>query len=420
MKNKGIDRLPPHSTEAEMGVLGCCLIRPQETLAKAQIAIKTDDYFYDIKNRAIWQQINQMETAEISLPTVFYGLKEKENIIPPEYLAKCEEAGIGPSFLETWLDIVIQKRILRQAIKVAEGITLASYGGQDAFLLLDEAERAIMGIRPAREAYRNIKALLVEAIGKMEEKYQKGGGITGLSTGLKDLDRLSDGLHPGEMIVLAAYPSCGKSALSLNIAVHCALKGEPVAFFTAEMASVQLAIRMICSESRVNFHSFTEQDVQKMTVAVNRLSSAPIHIVPCSGMSIGQVKATARQLKLEHDIKLAVIDSVQLLSGTGDNREQQIASISRGIKQIAIDLNICAMGLSQLNDEGKLRESRALNQDADTVWKLKNKVDWQPDIQPITLEIEKCRDGSTGHVDLIFRKTFTRFENAEKLEADYD
>ena len=152
-----------------------------------------------------------------------------------------------------------------------------------------------------------------------------------------------------------------------------------------------------------------------MTVAAGKISHAPIYIENANGMTIGQVQAMARRLHQKHGIKIILIDYIQLLIGTGDNREQQISSISKGLKAIAIELKCCVLALSQLTDDGKLRESRAIGHDADSVWKLENNGEWQPHTQPIKLVVEKCRDGETGKVELIFQKQFTRFENVAKI-----
>jgi len=184
------------------------------------------------------------------------------------------------------------------------------------------------------------------------------------------------------------------------------------------MTAVRLALRSLCSEARVNFKQVCESDLAKLTSSVAQLSAAPIHIDSINGMSIGQVRAIGRRMKQQHDIKLLAIENVQLLTGTGDNREQEIASISRGLKGMALELNIPVLGLSQLNDEGKLRESRAIGHDADSAWIITNDGVWQPKIQPVILKVEKCRDGETGNVKLNFLKTITRFEQVAQITDD--
>ena len=215
---------------------------------------------------------------------------------------------------------------------------------------------------------------------------------------------------------MAGYPSTGKTAVSVGMAVFNAIRNTPCAVFSAEMRPVQLVVRAICSESRVNFYRVSEENVPTMRVAASKLSSAPLYIEQANRLSMGQVLAIARRLKQKHGIALAVIDYIQLLTGIGDNREQEIADIAKGCKAMAMELDIPVLALSQLTDDGKLRESRAIGQIADSVFKLENIGEWQPSVQPIKLIVEKCRDGATGFVELAFLKEFTRFENATKVE----
>jgi len=220
------------------------------------------------------------------------------------------------------------------------------------------------------------------------------------------------------MIVVAGMTSTGKTALSVNIATHNALQGIPVAIFTAEMLPVKIAIRMICAEAQANFKRLEEKNVPGLVLASGRISNSPIHIEAANSMSIGQMVAIARRLKQKHDIQMIVIDYLQLLTGSGDNREQQISSISKGIRSVALELNCAVLALSQLTDEGRLRESRSIGHDADSVWKLANAGDWEPKIQPITLTVEKCRDGETGEVGMTFFKEHTKFKPATKFPHD--
>ena len=240
-----------------------------------------------------------------------------------------------------------------------------------------------------------------------------------------DLDRLTDGLHGGEMVVIAAYPSTGKTTLAINMVFHNALKGIPSAVFTAEMRPVQLVVKAICSEAKINLYDvrdgkLSESDFGKMTGASARIAASKIHIESIAGQTIGQLIALARRVKQKHDIKLAVVDYLQLLSCPGtDNREQEVSQISKGIKQIAMELDIPVIVLSQLNDDGKLRESRAIGQDADGIWKLSIVGERQSEAQPIKLVVEKNREGATESVDLMFLKTIQRFESVSKI-PDYE
>lgn len=405
--------LPPHSEEVEMAIIGCCVTTPKQSVPDAQAVIVSPEFFYTMACRSAWEVIQSMELDKIDIVTVF--TKGKRLGVTAQFLSLCQDDVTSPEMLPAWLDELSEKFIARRIIKIAAELTQMAC--DESKSLLDEAERKIMAIRPNRSVAVGIRELIGQAIEKVERKY-KTNTISGLTTGLPDLDAMTDGLHPGEMIVVAAFPSCGKSALLVNIVVANAMLGNGAVIFTAEMAPVQLVLRALCSESKANFHHLTESDLSKMANAAGRIAKSPLYIEPANKLSIQQLTAKARQLQRLHGIKLIGIDYIQLLLGTGDNREQEISSISKGIKAMAIELGVPVLALSQLTDEGKLRESRSIGQDADSVWKLKNKGEWKPFVQPVNLEVEKCRDGATGNVDLEFQKTYVKFESASKIEDE--
>jgi replicative DNA helicase len=412
-----IDKLPPHAPDAEAAIIGCCLSFPLESVPHCQKVITSEDFFYDMRNRTVWNIINSNPIEHCNTVYVTEKLRSKEMLDSTyfDYLSSCQDKAIGPSFLEGWLQEVVEKHIGRQLITACSKIISLVMQGAPIGQTLDTAERDMLGIRTKRVETKSIKQLVSDALHKIEQRCERGDAITGLPTGLMDLDRQSDGMHPGEMIVIAGFPSTGKTALAVNIAVHNALLKVPCAIFTAEMRPVQLVVRSICAESRINFQKVAFNDVPKLVTHSSKLAKAPIHIEPASGLTIGQVVAEARRLKQKENIRLVVVDYIQLLQGRGDNREQEISSISKGLKAMALELDCAVLGLSQLNDDGKLRESRAISQDADTIWKLENDGDWQPSEQPIKLYVEKCRDGATGTVDLLFFKAFTRFVSVSKI-----
>ena len=218
-------------------------------------------------------------------------------------------------------------------------------------------------------------------------------------------------------MVIGAYPSCGKSALAMNIITHNVLLGVPAAVGTAEMRPVRLMMRSMCSEARVNSYDIrdgkiNEGDFVRLGGVGARLANSPLHIKNVTGWSISQLQAWARRVHQQHGIKMLAIDYLQLISAKSDKREQEVAAVSRGCKAIAMELDIPVLVLSQLNDDGKLRESRSLGQDGDSVWILKNDGDWNPKVQSVNLRVEKSREGTTGDVKLTFLKTITRFECA--------
>jgi len=409
--------LPPFSNPAEMAVIGCCVTDPATSIAEAGLVITSPEFFYDLRCRVVWQAVNQMPVSSVNVITVSERVATAmDKTAAALFLGECQDAAFSSANLPAWLDILQDKFILRRIIKAAQNAISAAYDGQArGWDVLDEYEQRALTIRPVKRAEADMRALMGEAIGMIEQRVAMGGAISGLSTGLRDLDRKSDGLHPGELIVLAALPSCGKTALAVNIAVHNALAGVPVGILSAEMRPVQLALRSLCSEARVNFKHVTEGDCAVLINRVGPLSASPLHIQQCNGWTIGQAQAQARRWAKEYGIKLLVADYIQRFSATGETREREIASIGAGFKNIALELGIPVIALSQLNDDGKLRESRALGQDGDSVWKLENDGERQPEIQPVILRIEKCRDGEVGSVPLTFLKTFTRFENQSKV-----
>jgi replicative DNA helicase len=285
-----------------------------------------------------------------------------------------------------------------------------------------------------------------KAINTIEDFHQRQGMLTGVGTGFADLDKMTSGFHPGEMIVIAARPSMGKTSLAMNIAEHVAVdQGLPVGVFSLEMTAESLVLRMLCSRSRVNLRSIrdgflAERDFPKLTGAAGKLANSPLFIDDSPGLSILQMRAKARRMWQQHGIKLFVIDYLQLLHSTArraENRQQEIADISNGIKSLAKELDVPVIVLSQLNRElekdksrkprlSDLRESGSIEQDADLVgllYKPSSGDDEEgnqeiQDAVPVNLLIAKQRNGPTGDVNLTFLKSFTRFESAAKISSD--
>jgi replicative DNA helicase len=316
--------------------------------------------------------------------------------------------------------------------------------------LMDEVERDILRISESRVtgATNTIKELVRKAINQIEDFHQRQGMLTGVGTGFADLDKMTSGLHGGEMVVIAARPSMGKTSLAMNIAESVAIDQKlPVGVFSLEMTSESLVLRMLCSRSRVNLRNvregfLAERDFPKLTGAAGKLANAPLFIDDSSGLSILQLRAKARRMHQQYDIKLFVVDYLQLLHSTArraENRQQEIADISNGIKSLAKELNVPIIVLSQLNRElereknrkprlSDLRESGAIEQDADVVgllYKPSSDDDEsgaapppEEDAVPVNLLIAKQRNGPTGDVNLTFLKSYTRFESAAKVSDE--
>jgi replicative DNA helicase len=453
-----IDRLPPHSIEAEQGVLGCVLLSPHDCMGECIEKLKSGhEIFYDLRHQTLFQTLTEMYDAKqaidlITLQQRLKNIQQLENVGGLAYLSSLPDAVPSAANLEYYLDIVLEKYLLRKMIQTCTGIVgrVFDYEGQ-VDSLLDEVERDILRISEERVtgASLTIKELVNKAISKIEEYHTNQGMLTGISTGFTDFDKMTTGLHEGEMIVIAARPSVGKTSLAMNIAEHVTLELKvPVGVFSLEMTADQLVLRMLCSGSRVNLRNIrdgflAERDFPKLTGAAGKMASAPLFIDDSSGLSILQLRAKARRMWQQFGIKLFVIDYLQLLNSTSrraENRQQEIAEISGGLKSLAKELNVPIIVLSQLNRElekrgpgerprlSDLRESGAIEQDADLVGLLyretKNKDgedetnEVEQDAIPVKLMIAKQRNGPTGDVDLTFLKSYTRFESAAKVSAE--
>jgi replicative DNA helicase len=472
LQTPSVDRLPPHSIEAEQGVLACVLLSPQECLgecierfgrrnwepdAKAKGQDPDSDpcgMFYDLRHREIYRVLVEMWEAKagIDLITLQQRLRDSnqlEAVGGLEYLASLPDKVPSAANLRYYADIVWDKYFLRRIIRTCNEVVgqIYEYEGEvDA--LVDQVETQILRISEDKEAGKTaavtVKDLVHGAIERIEEYHSSQGLLTGLPTGFSDLDKLTTGLHGGEMIVIAARPSMGKTSLAMNIAEHVAIDQRlPVAVFSLEMSAASLVLRMLCSRSRVNLRRiregfFHERDFPKLTGAAGKLAAAPLFIDDTSGLSILQLRAKARRLWQQHHIKLFVIDYLQLLHSTSrraDNRQQEIADISNGVKGLAKELDVPVIVLSQLNRElerdksrkprlSDLRESGAIEQDADLVGLLyrpgsdEEEETTEQDGVTVKLCIAKQRNGPTGDVDLTFLKSYTRFESAAKVSPE--
>jgi len=451
-----IDRLPPHSPEAEQGVLGCVLLSPNDCMGDCIGKFKAGaEVFYDLRHQTIYGALSEMYDAReaIDLITLQQRLKDRnllEQVGGIAYLAALPDTVPSSANLSYYADIVQEKFLLRKMIHTCTDVVGRVYDFEgDADALMDEVERDILQINEARVQSKTIliKDLVHNAITTVENFHQRQGMLTGVGTGFSDFDKMTSGLHAGEMIVIAGRPSTGKTSLAMNIAEHVAVEEKlPVGVFSLEMTADSLVLRMLCSRARVNLRSMregflSERDFPKLTGAAGKLSSAPLFIDDTPALSILQLRAKARRMKQQYDIKLFVIDYLQLLHSTArraqDNRQQEIADISSGVKSLAKELAVPVIVLSQLNRElereknrkprlSDLRESGAIEQDADVVGLLykpssddeESVAGEEQEAQAVNLLIAKQRNGPTGDVNLTFLKQYTRFENAAKVSDE--
>jgi len=451
-------RLPPHSPEAEQGVLGCILLSPNDCIGECIEKLKgAEEAFYDLRHQTIFRALTSMydKREAIDIITLQQRLKDEqllEQVGGIAFLSALADAVPSAANLSYYLDIVREKFLLRKVIRVCTEAVAEAYQYQGKVEpLLDKVEAEVLRINEsiAQIGMLPIKELVRNAIATIEDFHQRQGMLTGIGTGFQDLDKMTTGLHGGEMIVIAARPSVGKTSLAMNIAEHVAIDRRiPVGVFSLEMSASSLVLRMLCSRSRVNLRNvregfLAERDFPKLTGAAGKLAAAPLFIDDTSGLSILQLRAGARRMHQQHKVKLFVVDYLQLLHSTSaraENRQQEIADISAGLKGLAKELDVPVIVLSQLNREPEkrergaeprlsdLRESGSIEQDADLVCLLyrpgkgdddeSGGTQAEEEALPVNLLIAKQRNGPTGEVRLTFLKPYTRFESAAKVSDE--
>jgi len=440
-----LDRIPPQNIEAEQSVLGAMLIE-KEAIAKVVEILQSGD-FYREANRLVFQAILDLFNRNdgVDMITVIEVLRKEDKLEAAggiAYITSLANSVPTAANVVYHARIVEEKSLLRQLIHAATNIAGMGYDANDEVpLILDSAEKMILDVagRKVGHDFTPIKNILLDTFTKIEGLYASKGGITGLPTGFKDLDKLMSGLQPSDLVLIAARPSMGKTAFVLNIAQHVAIKEkQPVAFFSLEMSKEQLVQRMLCAEApidaqRLRNGDLEENDWKKLVVAADRLSSAPIYIDDTAGISVVEMRAKARRLKIEHGLKLIVIDYLQLMqggtSGKGENRQQEISEISRFLKSLARELDVPVLALSQLSRQvesrqvkrpmlSDLRESGSLEQDADIVTFLYREDYYDPDTEKKNITeviVAKHRNGPVDTVQLFFHKQFTKFQDLSKM-----
>ena len=444
--SQDIHRTLPHSVDAEQGVLGSMLISPREIIAECVEKI-TPEYFYVPAHQTIYTALVDLWNAGqgIDLITFTQVLRDRnllETVGGAAFITSLFTFVPTAANVTYYLEIVREKYILRQIIAACTESVRRSFEEQEEVNnLLDEVEQKIFAVGEDRFKGHvlTMKDQVMEAIDSIEQLYERRGGITGISTGFAELDRMTNGLHESEMIVIAARPSMGKTALAMNITEHVAINSKlPVAVFSLEMSSQQLVQRLLCSRARVNLQKvrdgfLAERDFPSLTAAASKLAEAQIFIDDSAGLSILELRAKARRLKAQRDIKLIVVDYLQLLRSptrrAQDNRQLEISEISAGLKGLAKELKIPVIVIAQLNRQPEartggrprlsdLRESGSIEQDADLVGLLVRPEIYEEDEETraekageAELIIAKQRNGPVGEISLTFLKEFTRFED---------
>lgn len=438
-----LGKVPPHDTEAEQAVIGSMLTDKDAIIASIEV-LKEED-FYREDNKTIYSAIlnlyNRAEPVDIiTLKAELSSLGKLEAVGGLEYLAELPDKVPTTANVDKYIKIVEEKSLLRNLLKTANEIIKLGYDEtQEVDVLMDQAEKKIFDAIQSRnqKGYVAIKDILVDTFTELEQLYNQKQHITGVPTGFADLDYKTAGLHNSDLILVAARPAMGKSAFALNIATNAATRGNTsVAIFSLEMSKEQMVNRILCSEAMVDSNKvrtgkIDDEDWQKLAEASGTLSESKIFIDDTPGISIMEIRAKCRKLKLEQNIGLVVIDYLQLVQGTGrrgSSREQEISEISRSLKILAKEINVPVIALSQLSRAPEqrpdhrpmlsdLRESGAIEQDADIVTFLYRDDYYNEDSEKKNIAeviLAKHRSGSTGTVELLWLGNYTKFANIEK------
>ncbi len=452
-----LDKIPPHSPEAEESLLGSLLI-DKDAIIKIADNLAADDFYRDA-HKIIFESVKELYSNQepIDIITLSNKLSDKnklDKIGGRSYLAKLSGAVATSGNIVNYANIIQKKATLRRLQQAAADIASSSFNeDQDIDNTLDEAESKIFGVsrKYLKNNFTSIDNLLTDAFERIDDLHKYSGKLRGLPTGFGDLDNLLAGLQKSDLIILAARPSVGKTSFALDIARQAAIKSkEGVGIFSLEMSKEQLVDRMLCSQANVNLWKMRtgnlsdkdeDNDFAKIGEAMGRLAEAPIYIDDSGTLSIMEIRTKARRLQMEKGLGLIVIDYLQLMEGRGkygDNRVQEIAEISRGLKSIARELNIPVLALAQLSRAveqtspaipklSHLRDSGSIEQDADIVMFIYRKAadrNFNPQDLPIEerhkaeIHIAKHRNGPTGKIDLFFDENTASFRNLSKKTPD--
>jgi replicative DNA helicase len=429
----------PHNAEAERTVLGAVLV--DGTAFNSAAEILTRDDFYREGHRRIFDAMAALaeRSATIDLVTVKDELAKSaalESVGGAAYVAGLVDGMPRIVNVEAWSRIIKEKAALRNLIHASNRIVQSCYEAEDEpAVILDRAEKAIFDIAEhrLRQGFVGIREIVKESFRTIDQLSQSKELVTGLPTGFVDLDERTSGLQKGDLIIVAARPAMGKTSFCLNLAQYASAKtGETVGIFSLEMAKEQLVLRMLCADARVDAHrlrtgNLQEKDWTRLAKAYADLSASKIFIDDSASLTPLEMRAKCRRLKAEHGLGLVVIDYLQLCSASGrtENRQQEIASVSRSLKGLAKELSVPVVALSQLSRAPEartekrpqlsdLRESGALEQDADVVMFIYREEEYKPTEENrgvAEIIIGKQRNGPTGMLKLAFIKEYTRFEN---------
>lgn len=436
------EKIQPQNIEAEQSVLGAMLI-DKDAIGKVTEILTADD-FYRESHKIIFNAMLDIynKNESVDLITVIDALRRSNKLSDiggVAYVTSIADMVLTAANVKYHADIVAEKSVLRQLIRAATDIAVMGYeSSDDVGTLVDKAEQMILNISNRKKSFvfTPINEVLMESVQQIEKLASNKGELTGIPTGFSDLDKLTNGLHRSDFIILAARPSMGKTAFALNVVQNVAIRAQKsVAFFSLEMSKEQLVNRMLCAEANIDAQrmrtgEMRDEDWNNIWQACNILSKAKIYIDDTAGISVMDMRSRARRLKAEHGLDLVVIDYLQLMQGSKNNdRQQEVSDISRSLKALARELGVPVIALSQLSRSvesrqikrpmlSDLRESGSLEQDADIVAFLYREDYYNPETENKHTEliIAKHRNGPVDTVNLFFHKQFTKFVGFTRRE----
>jgi replicative DNA helicase len=437
-------KLPPQHIEAEQSILGGILIE-NEAINRVTEILDGDDFYREAHRKIFNALINLSERDEpadlITLTNELRKIDQLDSIGGASYLASLIDSVPTAANIQYYAKIVKEKAILRKLIQTSTEIITQSYEDRgDVEVFLDEAERSIFEIseKRVRPSFYPIREIVKESFVTIEKLFKKKEAVTGVASGFKELDRMTAGFQPSDLIIIAGRPSMGKTAFCLDVAEYAAIDNKvPVAIFSLEMSKEQLVIRMLCSQAnvegtRLRTGYLNESDWPKLTIAAGSLSESPIFIDDTAALSVLEMRAKARRLKADHGLGMVIVDYLQLMKGRArvESRQQEISEISRSLKALAKELAIPVIAVSQLSRKTEertgnrpqlsdLRESGAIEQDADLILfiyrdEVYNRDPDNPNRGKAEVIIGKQRNGPIGKIDLAFLDKFTSFKDLYK------
>ena len=438
-----LKRVLPHSMEAEQSVIGS-MIMDREAIVVASEMICGED-FYNKSYGVLFDSMVELndQGQPVDLVTLQNRLKEKD--VPPEissleFIRDLITAVPTSANIKYYANIVAEKSVLRRLIRLMEEIANNCYAGKDSVeVIMEETEKKVFDLVQRRNTgdFVPIREVVMNAMDKIEKSSHNSGGVTGIATGFIDLDYRTAGMQPSDLVLIAARPSMGKTAFVLNIAQYVAFhSGDCVAIFSLEMSKEQLVNRLFAMESKVDSQhlrtgNLSDLEWEKLIESAGMIGQSKLIIDDTPGISIAEMRSKCRKFKLEMDLKMIIIDYLQLMSGSGrgtDSRQQEISDISRSLKALARELSVPVLALSQLSRAveqrpdhrpmlSDLRESGAIEQDADVVMFIYRDDYYNPDTEKkgiAEINIAKQRSGPIGTIDLVWLPEFTKFANLQK------